>query len=124
MKTTELMINDFVHVYRHLGYVQVSGISENSIITKYGEEVDVSRLKPIRLNHNLLLRIGFECKTKDVCYTLEFEHGESIEVLRHTLGSGKYLYLSNNARGDIDFLYVHELQNLIRVLQGGKEIEL
>lgn len=140
MKTTELMIGDWVfidHCSNRLEpcFGQVKGIDKNGedVYTTDGM-VDISLLKPIPLTSEILEQNGFVTKDKPddwkgyrSYYYKNGSTGISFKVYHDT---GKYEWSGtceislNSMPYWVRFKYLHELQNILRTYGIDKEITI
>lgn len=117
MDTSQLMISNYVKVRNDAGFYRVWGLSaQRSAVQLFGGARDYEwhaeeKIKGIRLNDDILKRMGFIAKGNEYSYQ-DLSH----KVLANQT-TKDYLVAYTSAR----IKYVHELQNIYFILH---QIEL
>lgn len=123
MKVNELMIGNYLYF---CGWnAKVTGVREdgvyvvNDLNTLF--KVDITDVRPISLTKEFFERNGFKKEYEELCYSKEID-GYYIDItfgLSNRSEDHVACHVDNNDRqtvGCADILYIHQLQNLLNVL--------
>jgi hypothetical protein len=139
MKTTDLMIGDYVHqlVYEELEPVRIVNIHETGAVevfdgsgdTFYDYQSATNEIQPIPLTQEILEKNGFEWiknKIVDEAYVFTKTLWDEPELIIRRFDFNESFVICT-AWDDTSFMsigYVHELQHLLKLCGIDKEIEL
>lgn len=126
MKTTELMIGDWVLVGKEP--IQIKQVCEDCIICDFGDgDEEVECFEPILLTADILAKNGLEKRCSDELVL--FDNGEiNTTIIRYFVNTQR-VWLCKRTGGyeneiRINCQYVHELQHALRMCKIDKEIVL
>lgn len=128
MKTTDLMVGDYIYTNSLVDSIQeVAEIYQKGVITKGGWSLLEDELRPILIAPDILKKSGWKWD-KQYAYLLHdlnmeivwYKHeGILRDYYQHKNGSKEMIYLSRPG-----LKYIHELQHAFRMLGIEKGIEL
>ena len=129
MKATELMVNDWVN--SDFGIFQIKEIFDDAVRDSGGNDYEFDCISPILLTGDILKSNGFELVSdSDRAKTLvEIYDLWECNTISQTIYVRYYKKRKDYSLYTIDcminhIMYVHELQNAMRVCGAEKEIEL
>ena len=133
MKATELMINDWVN--SDFGIFQIKEIFDDAVRDNRGNDYEFDCIHPIVLTPEILKSNGFELveigdngPSTPKANVNRYEHWECKTAFQtfYLIYDRRVKKYSLNAFSNhiINIMYVHELQNAMRVCGVEKEIEL
>ena len=133
MKATELMIGDWVN--SDFGIFQIKEIFDDAVRDNRGNDYEFDCIQPISLTGEILKSNGFELveigdngPSTPKANVNRYEHWECKTAFQtfYLIYDRRVKKYSLNAFSNhiINIVYVHELQNAMRVCGAEKEIEL
>lgn len=122
MKTTELMIGDWVmvkHAHREPSKERVYAVGVNYVLTKSETTVGFSRISPIPLTPEILEKNGFtDCESDFSRNLYHYYLGEECVITNldlHIGSDGENYWINTSTVSVRPLLYVHELQHALRL---------
>jgi len=131
MEAKDLMIGDWVYNTHNQQPEQVCEIMERMVMLSYNDLYDYDEIESIPLTQDILKNNGFnvvQYSDGDYYADIMFEdQGRRVEVeYRYGVDIDVCVIDHNNtsllSRVDTQVRYIHELQNLFRIMQINKEI--
>ena len=138
MKSTELMLGDWVNVAEFGIIDQIMTFTPDTAITGHGDtcgEYEYERLEPIPLTADILTKNGIAERTENTTFrdnTRYYQLGDGDLCLEHWVSRNEWslIVLYEGYTGAIEsymlraLKYVHELQHILRACGINKDIEL